>query len=243
MSPEISIIAPMYNEADNVAPLAAQVLAAFRAEPRAVELVLVDDASTDDTWARIQAEHKADPRVRGIRHTRNAGQSAAVWTGFRGTLSPIIGTLDGDLQNDPADFPRMLAELERYDVVCGMRLTRQDNSVRRLSSKIARWARKTALGVDFRDTGCGLRVFKRSAVEGLFAFNGFHRFMPILAHGGGARVLEVPVNHRPRVAGVSKYGVWNRMGRGLVDLFGVAWFQKRRINPVPTTEFPPEMRG
>jgi dolichol-phosphate mannosyltransferase len=243
MPPEISIIVPMYNEADNVAPLAAQVLAALRAEPRAVELVLVDDASTDDTWARIQAAHEADPRVRGIRHTRNAGQSAAVWTGFRGTRSAIIGTLDGDLQNDPADLPRMLAELERYDVVCGMRLARQDNSIRRLSSKIARWARKAALGVDFRDTGCGLRVFKRSAVEGLFAFNGFHRFMPILAHGGGAKVCEVPVNHRPRVAGISKYGVWNRLGRGLVDLVGVAWFQKRRINPVPVIQFPPEERG
>src|SRR3954469_4520208 len=107
MSPEISIIVPMYNEADNVAPLATQVLAAFRNEQRPVELVLVDDCSTDDTWARIQAAHQADPRVRGIRHSRNSGQSAALWTGFRGTTTPIIGTLDGDLQNDPADFPRM----------------------------------------------------------------------------------------------------------------------------------------
>src|ERR1700756_2356712 len=112
MSPEISIIVPMYNEADNVAPLAEQVLAALREERRPFELVLVDDASSDETWERIQAAHRADARVRGIRHSRNAGQSAAVWTGFRGTQAPIIATLDGDLQNDPTDLPRLFAELE-----------------------------------------------------------------------------------------------------------------------------------
>ncbi|MDB6020071.1 MAG: dolichol-phosphate mannosyltransferase [Pedosphaera sp.] len=239
MSPEISIIVPMYNEADNVAPLATQVLAALRDEKRPVELVLVDDCSTDDTWARIQAAHQADPRVRGIRHSRNSGQSAALWTGFRGTTSPIIGTLDGDLQNDPADFPRMLAELGQYDLVCGKRTQRKDTFVRRASSRIARGARRTILGVDFQDTGCGLRIFKRTVLEGLFAFNGFHRFMPILVHGSGAKVCEIPVSHRPRVAGVSKYGVWNRLGRGLVDLFGVGWFQKRRTNPIPVTQIPP----
>ena len=231
VQPEISIIVPMYNEADNVAPLAQQVLAALREERRPFELVLVDDASTDGTWERIQAAQRADPRVRGLRHARNSGQSAALWTGFRATRGGIIATMDGDLQNDPADFPRMLAELERHDLVCGVRVKRRDNFLRRASARVARAARKTALGVDFTDTGCGLRVFKRTVLDGLFAFNGFHRFMPVLAHGGGAKVCEVPVNHRPRVAGVSKYGLWNRLGRGIVDLFGVAWFQKRRIKP------------
>ncbi len=242
MPPEISVIVPMFNESGNVAPLAAQVLAALREERRALELVLVDDASTDDTWAQIQAAHAADPRVRGVRHTRNAGQSAAVWTGFRATSAPIIATLDGDLQNDPADLPRMLAELERYDLVCGMRVARQDSFIRRISSGIARRARKAVLGADFRDTGCGLRVFKRPVLDGLFPFNGFHRFMPILVHGSGAKVCEVPVNHRPRVSGVSKYGVWNRLGRGVFDLIGVAWFQKRRLKATETTEFPAKKR-
>jgi dolichol-phosphate mannosyltransferase len=240
VQPEISIIAPMFNEADNVAPLVGQVLAAFRNDPRPIELVLVDDASTDATWERIAAAHKADPRVRGLRHTRNAGQSAAVWTGFLGTTAPIIGTLDGDLQNDPADFPKLLAELERFDLVCGLRVKRQDTLLRRISTRIALAARKAALGSEFRDVGCGLRVFRRQVLDGLFAFNGFHRFMPILVQGGGHRVCEVPVNHRPRVAGVSKYGVWNRMGRGILDLFGVAWFQKRRLARVPVTRIPPE---
>jgi dolichol-phosphate mannosyltransferase len=240
MPPEISIVVPLYNEAGNVAPLAAQILAAFSAERRPFELVLVDDASTDETWAQIQAAHQADPRVRGVRHSRNAGQSTALWTGFRAARGPIIATLDGDLQNDPADLPRMLAELDRHDLVCGMRLSRQDGFVRRISSRIAMGARKAALGADFRDTGCNLRVFKRSVLDGLFPFNGFHRFMPILVQGAGGKVLEVPVSHRPRVSGVSKYGVWNRLGRGILDLVGVAWLLKRRLKPVATTQVPPK---
>ncbi|HXC99842.1 MAG TPA: glycosyltransferase family 2 protein [Verrucomicrobiae bacterium] len=238
MQPEISIIVPMFNEADNVAPLAEQVIAALRAETRPFELVLVDDASTDATWDRITAASRADARVRGLRHGRNAGQSAALWTGFRNSRAPIIVTLDGDLQNDPADFPRLLAELEKYDVACGMRTKRQDNALRRISSKIARKARAAMLGVDFRDTGCGLRAFKRPVLDPLFAFNGFHRFMPVLAHSAGARVIEIPVNHRPRVAGISKYGLWNRLGRGIVDLFAVRWFQKRLIPSIPITQTP-----
>ena len=229
----------MFNEADNVASLVSQVFAALRDERRPFELVLVDDASTDATWEKIVAAGKADSRVRGLRHGRNAGQSAALWTGFRNTRTPIIITLDGDLQNDPADFPKLLAELEKYDVACGMRVNRKDNGLRRISSKIARKARATMLGVDFRDTGCGLRAFKRPVLDPLFAFNGFHRFMPVLAHSAGAKVIEIPVNHRPRIAGVSKYGVWNRLGRGIADLFAVRWYQKRLIPSIPITSFPP----
>jgi dolichol-phosphate mannosyltransferase len=242
MQPEISVIAPLYNEVDNVAPLVAQTLAALRAEPRPFEIVLVDDASNDGTWEQIIAANKNDPRVRGLRHGRNAGQSAALWTGFRGTTAPIIMTLDGDLQNDPADLPKLLAGLAEYDVVCGLRAARKDTFVRRVSSRIARAARKTILGVDFRDTGCNLRVFKRSALNGLFPFNGFHRFMPVLAHSAGNRVVEIPVNHRPRIAGVSKYGVWNRLGRGIADLFAIAWYQKRRMPTIEVTRFPAELK-
>src|SRR5579863_5437080 len=142
MEPAISIIVPLFNEVDNVAPLARQILTALRDEPRPIELVLVDDASTDGTWEQIIAAHQADARVRGLRHARNSGQSAALWTGFRGSTAPILMTLDGDLQNDPADLPRLLAGLDQYDVVCGLRASRQDNFVRRISSKIARGARK-----------------------------------------------------------------------------------------------------
>src|SRR6266536_518527 len=200
------------------------------------ELLFVDDASTDDTWQKIEEARRLDPRVRGRQHARNDGQSAALWTGIQATTSPMLATLDGDLQNDPADLPRLLAELERVDFVSGMRLNRQDNFVRRVSSKIARWARRTALRVDFRDTGCAIRAFKRTALTGIFPFHGLHRFLPVLVHGGGAKTLEIPGYHRPRRAGVSKYGVWNRLGRGLYDLFAIAWYQKRRLPPVACVE-------
>jgi glycosyltransferase involved in cell wall biosynthesis len=235
---EISIIVPVFNEADNVTPLVREVAAAMQPLQRAYELVFVDDASTDDTWRKIAEARRLDPRVRGLRHSRNAGQSAALWTGIQATTSPILASLDGDLQNDPADLPRLIAELERVDFVSGMRLSRQDTWLRKVSSKIARWARKTALGVDFRDTGCAIRAFQRSALTGVFPFNGLHRFLPVIVHGGGFKTLEVPVNHRPRVAGVSKYGVWNRLGRGIYDLFAIAWYQKRRVRPIEYSELP-----
>lgn len=233
---DISIVVPVFNEADNILPLAREVAAALAGDARRYELVFVDDASTDDTWGRILDARRLDSRVRGLRHCRNSGQSAALWTGLQNCSSPILATLDGDLQNDPADLPRLLAELERVDFVSGVRLSRQDNFVRRASSRIARWARKTVLRVDFQDTGCALRAFKRSTLDGLFAFNGLHRFLPLLVYGNGATTVEIPVNHRPRVAGVSKYGVWNRLGRGVSDLFALAWYQKRRLRPVPATE-------
>ncbi len=236
MEPEISIVVPLFEESENVAPLAQRILTAFQNESRPIELILVDDGSRDDTWQRILTVRQADPRVRAIRHLQNAGQSASLWTGFKASRGAIVGTLDGDLQNDPADLPRMLALLTTCDLVCGVRTKRMDNALRRLSTRIARAARKLALGVDFQDTGCNLRVFKRSILENLPAFNGVHRFMPVLAHAAGAVVQETPVVHHPRVAGHSKYGVWNRLGRGIYDLIGVRWFQKRQLKTVPALE-------
>ena len=243
MPVEISIIVPVFNEADNVLPMMREVATAMSKAGSEWELVFVDDASTDETPKRIIEAAQAERRVRGLRHQRNAGQSAAVWTGIQATNSPILCTLDGDLQNDPADLPKMIAELERVDFVSGMRLSRQDTWLRKVSSKIARQARKTALGVDFRDTGCAIRAFKRTALAGVFPFNGLHRFLPVLVHGGDASTLEVPVNHRPRVAGVSKYGVWNRLGRGIYDLIAISWYQKRRYRPVQVIELVAQSPG
>ncbi len=238
VSEPISIIVPVFDEADNVLPMAREVTAAFASVPNDWELVFVDDGSRDATWARIAEAAQASPRVRGVRHTRNAGQSAALWTGIQATTRPLLATLDGDLQNDPAELPRLLRELETCDFACGWRQNRQDTFVRRVSSRLARWARGAALGAEFRDTGCALRVFKRTALEGVFGFNGLHRFLPILVAGGGFTVRELPVNHRARVAGVSKYGVWNRLGRGLHDLIGVGWYQRRRLRPGPVERTP-----
>ena len=236
MTPDISIVVPLFNEDENVAPLAQRVLAAFKDEKRPIELLLVDDASTDQTWQRILDMQKADPRVRALHHLKNSGQSASLWTGFQASRGKIIATLDGDLQNDPGDLPVLLAHLDQFDMVVGVRTRRMDNGLRKISSRVARAARKAALGVDFQDTGCNLRVFKRELLDVMPAFNGIHRFMPVLAHSAGATVKEIPVTHHPRVAGQSKYGLWNRLGRGIYDLIGVRWYQKRQISRVPSSE-------
>lgn len=242
MGCDLSIIVPVRNEEENILPLTQEVTAALGSGPWSYELVFVDDASTDGTWRKIQEAGRLDHRVRGLRHARNAGQSAALWTGFQATTSPLLATMDGDRQNDPADFPKLLARLETYDFVCGVRARRQDNFRRRVAAKVARRARRAVLKVDFADTGCGLRVFKRTALSCAFPFNGVHRFLPILMDRGGAKTLEVPVNHRPRVAGVSKYGIWDRLGRGIVDLLAMAWYERRRL-PLVATEHTPKPGG
>ncbi len=167
--------------------------------------------------------------MRGLRHSRNCGQSAALWTGFQATCSPIIATLDGDLQNDAADLPRMIKQLESADFISGRRVKRADSWIRRISSKVARVVRRAALKVDVQDSGCAIRVFRRITLSAAFPFNGLHRFLPILVATAGFKTLEVPVNHRARAAGVSKYGIGNRLWRGIFDLLAIKWFQKRRL--------------
>ncbi|MGA1235840.1 MAG: glycosyltransferase family 2 protein [Limisphaerales bacterium] len=238
MPDHLTIIVPVFNEEDNVLPMANEVTAAFAKTNQPYELLFVDDASTDLTPRRIEEASAQFPNVRGVRHQVNSGQSAAFLTGLNATESPLIATLDGDLQNDPADLPKLLSKLNRSDFVCGVRAKRQDNWVRILSTRIARLARSLALGVDFADTGCFLRVFHRSALDGVLPFNGWHRFLPVLVYSAGHSVEEVPVNHRPRTAGTSKYGVWNRLWRGIYDLIGVGWLQKRALQPTPTTGDP-----
>ena len=236
--PQIVIVVPVFNEEANIIPLVTEIAEVFRAETRPWQLVVVDDASTDGTWEAICAQQARDCRVTGLRHRKNAGQSAAIWTGISRTEAPFLCTLDGDLQNDPSELPRMLQMLDRADFVCGHRVARQDSVVRRISSQVARSVRSWSLGWDFADTGCALRAFKRSSLAGVFPFNGLHRFLPILVAGNGSKVLEVPVKHRPRTAGVSKYGVWNRLGRGLFDLVGMAWYQRRRLPAIDIESIP-----
>jgi glycosyltransferase involved in cell wall biosynthesis len=227
----------LHNESGNVQPLVTQIAAAMEKAGQAFEIILVDDASSDDTWSKVKEVCTGDGRVQGIRHLRNAGQSAALWTGFRHSRGQIIATLDGDLQNDPADFPRMLEELKTCDMVCGWRTRRADNFQRRISSKVARTARKLVLGVDFADTGCNLRVFKRELIDHLPIFNGLHRFMPVLAQGLGAKVKEIPVQHHPRHSGVSNYGLRNRLFRGIRDLLMVRWYLRRQIPRLQVERF------
>jgi dolichol-phosphate mannosyltransferase len=239
LDPEISIIVPVFNEEDNVLPLAEELASAMSRTAHSYELVFVDDASTDATWSRIAMARRSNQRVRGLRHGRNAGQSAALWTGLRASQAGILVTLDGDRQNDPADLPRLLEALNGCDFVCGVRRKRHDDWLRRISTRVARWARRKVLKVDFCDTGCAFRAFRRECLEGVLPFNGVHRFLPVLVHGSGCRTQEIDINHRPRVAGQSKYGLWNRLGRGIYDLFAVAWYQKRRLPKLDVTELNP----
>ena len=197
--PDLSVIVPVFNEAENVVPLAREVQAALTPLNRPWELVLVDDGSRDETWQRIADAQREIPAVRGLRLARNSGQSAALWTGLQHTTSPLIATLDGDRQNDPADIPRLLRRLEEApcDFVCGHRTNRRDNWRRLISTRIARAARSVVLQSELADVGCQMRVFRRSVIDGLFGFNGLHRFLPILVQGGGFGCLRCPWNIDP----------------------------------------------
>ena len=223
-SPAISVVVPLYNEEDNVAELQSQVAAALA--ERDYELVLVDDGSSDRTVERV----RQGDRVRLLRFEKNAGQSAAMHAGIHAARGAVIVTLDGDLQNDPADIPALVARLdEGFDLVCGYRAKRKDTAFKRLQSRIANAVRSKFIGDGVRDTGCTLKAMRRECREALLPFNGMHRFIPALIRNMGWRVTEMPVNHRPRVAGVSKYGFGNRAWRATMDMFGVRWLNSRRV--------------
>lgn len=222
-SPAISVVVPLYNEEGNVAELQRQIEAALAT--RDYEIVLVDDASTDSTLANIPGGE----RVRVIQFEKNSGQSAAMHAGIHSARGEVIVTLDGDLQNDPADIPAMLTMLNQgWDLVCGYRQKRKDTAFKRLQSRIANAVRARFVGDGVRDTGCTLKAMRRDCREALLLFNGMHRFIPALIRNMGWRVTELPVNHRPRVSGVSKYGFGNRALRATMDMFGVRWLNSRR---------------
>ncbi|MDA1090878.1 MAG: glycosyltransferase family 2 protein [Proteobacteria bacterium] len=237
VSPEYSVVVPVRNEAGNIAALTAEIRAAMAAAgASAYEIVYVDDGSDDATPAVLREQATACPQLRIIRHAASAGQSAAIMTGVNAATGPTIITLDGDGQNDPADIPKMLAAFaadadpDRL-LVAGQRTRRQDPWLKRVSSKIANAVRAGLLGDGTPDTGCGLKVFSRAAFVSMPAFDHMHRFLPTLMLRQGGRVLSVPVNHRPRLEGVTKYGLFDRLGVGVVDLFGVWWLQRRTPKP------------
>lgn len=230
-TPALSVVIPVRDEAENVARLSREIRDALPAS-RCFEIIFVDDASTDATAERIRSVRDTDvPQIRLLRHDIRCGQSVAVLTGVRAARSEWIVTLDGDGQNDPADIPAMLRILEdRGDelrLIMGNRLQRNDSVVRRLSSRIANGVRRGLLRDGTPDTGCGIKLFHRQTFLELPAFNHMHRFLPALFLRAGAHVTSVAVHHRPRINGQSKYGVWNRLWVGIVDLFGVRWLIRR----------------
>lgn len=228
--PELSVVVPVFNEQDNLAPLVDEIVAALR-PVAAFEIVYVDDSSSDDSLQRLVALKKKFPELRVLRHARQSGQSTAIRTGVRAARAAWIATLDGDGQNDPADIPGLLAARASADpkvkLFAGWRVNRQDNASKRWASRWANAIRARMLRDDTPDTGCGIKLFERAAFLDLPYFDHMHRYLPALMQRAGWTTTSVPVNHRHRTAGVSKY---NNLGRALVgirDLRGVAWLITR----------------
>jgi glycosyltransferase involved in cell wall biosynthesis len=225
----LSVVVPVYDEADNVEPLHREIDAALAGVEGGVEFIYVDDGSRDGSGDRLLELAKRDQRVRVIRFDANHGQSAALDAGFRAVEGEFTVTLDADLQNDPADIPRLLEALDRADVVNGVRMKRRDSLVRKISSRVANGFRNWATRESVTDVGCSLRVMRSSYLRRVKLYRGLHRFLPTLLRMEGATIAEVPVNHRMRRHGVSKYGISNRLFVGIVDVFAVRWMQNRAL--------------
>jgi dolichol-phosphate mannosyltransferase len=228
--PQLSVVVPVYNERDNIPPLLAEIAAALRGQVD-FEIVYIDDCSDDDSAAVLTAEKPSYPELRVLRHLARSGQSTAIWNGVRAARAPWIATLDGDGQNDPADIPVLLAAraaaTSEVRLFAGWRTTRRDSFNKRISSKIANAVRSRMLRDATPDTGCGLKLFEREAFLRLPYFDHMHRYLPALVKRAGFASQSVPVGHRPRTAGTSKYGMLDRLWVGLADLRGVAWLMRR----------------
>jgi dolichol-phosphate mannosyltransferase len=229
-NPQLSVVVPVFNERDNVAPLVHEITAALRGVAD-FEIVYVDDHSRDDTLAVLTALKAEVPELRVIHHVSQSGQSTAVRNGVRAARGQWIATLDGDGQNDPADIPRLLSEragaAPEIKLFAGWRVNRQDSGSKRWASKWANAIRARMLRDDTPDTGCGIKLFERAAFLELPYFDHMHRYLPALMQRAGWKTVSVPVNHRPRSAGVSKYNNLNRALVGIADLRGVAWLIRR----------------
>ncbi len=230
--PILSVVVPVRNEGANIAGLIAEIEAALAAVPH--EIVYVDDGSTDDTPQALDAARAGAPLV-VRRHRASCGQSAAIITGVRAARGTWIATLDGDGQNDPADIPALLARAQAASglvLTAGHRVNRRDSRAKRVASRLANAIRARLLGDATPDTGCGLKLFRRDAFMALPQFDHMHRYLPALFIRAGGRVESVPVNHRPRTRGTSKYGTFDRLWVGIFDLAGVYWLQRRGSHPL-----------
>ncbi len=230
--PYISVVVPVFNEQENVDPLTRELAGVLAGIDRPWEIVFVDDGSTDASPQKIEELRQEFPAIRLLRFEKNCGQTGAFDAGFKAARGEVVITMDADLQNDPHDIPAMLELIGQYDLVCGWRHERNDDFVRRLSSRIANRIRNRLSGEDIQDTGCSLKIFRREYAQRLKLFTGMHRFFPTLVKFEGGRVAEVKVNHRSRKFGVAKYGIGNRVLRSFIDLLAVCWMKKRYLSYV-----------
>lgn len=231
-NPDVSVVIPCHNEEANLRQLYGELRAVLDAQPVAYEIVITDDGSTDGSWAVLKDLASHDARLRAQRLARNCGESTASWVGMRTARGVYILTIDADLQNDPRDIPRFLAELNHSDCVCGTRINgrgRGDNLMRRIASSIANAVRNRVTSEHITDSGCTYRAFRRECLDGIRPFDGMHRFLPSLISMNGYKVAEIAVANRPRVAGKAHYGVLNRVFRATLDLLAVRWMKARMI--------------
>jgi glycosyltransferase involved in cell wall biosynthesis len=226
----LSVVIPVYNESGNIQPLLDQLQAALKDWPDPVEFLFVDDGSSDSTLQNLKHAQEADPRIRIGHFRKNLGQTAAMAAGFRLAQGGWVVTLDGDLQNDPSEIPRLAEMLKDWDVVCGVRAQRKDTGWKKLSSRIGNGFRNWATGDNIIDTGCTLKAFRKDCLDRLELYRGMHRFLPTLLKMRGYRVTQVPVKHHPRLHGTTKYGTWGRLVKGLGDVWAVRWMKQNRLD-------------
>ena len=230
-SPSFSVVLPVYNEEDGIEGVIQEALDALARTTWKHELIVINDGSSDRTGDILtRLRQGAGGRLRVITLARNTGQSAALAVGFRAARHDVIVTMDGDGQNDPADIVRLVAELNDCDCCCGYRAHRRDTWSKRLGSRIANRFRNAVLHETVIDTGCGIKAFRAWLAQGLTVWNGMHRFLPALFAMRGARIRQIPVNHRPRAAGTSKYTNFGRLKKTIWDLYGVRWMQQRAVD-------------
>jgi dolichol-phosphate mannosyltransferase len=237
---ELSLVVPVYNERDNLPLLVEEIGRALAGRSGRYEIVAVDDGSTDGSLDVLKALKRAHPELHILALAAHAGQTAAFAAGFGAARGNVVVTLDADLQNDPADIPALVAELETSGAaaVAGYRVERRDTAWKRLQSRIANGVRNRLNRETIRDTGCSLKAFRADALRALPLFNGMHRFLPTLVRMHGGRVTEAPVRHRPRRFGRTKYGMWNRVFRAFVDALAVRWMQRRALRYRVREELP-----
>jgi len=229
VAPEISVVVPAYNEAESITILVGEIEAALDPLGRPYEIVIIDDGSTDRTPDVIRGLASRDPCVRPIYFDGNFGQTSGFDAGIRYSRGAVIVTIDADLQNDPADIPRLLEALNNFDAAVGWRADRKDPWTKKLTSRFANAVRNWATGETIHDTGCSLKAFRRDALANVKLFNGMHRFLPTLVRMEGGTVTQVKVNHRPRRFGRSKYSIFNRFLRPAMDLLAVMWMKRRHL--------------
>ena len=227
---EISVVVPVFNEEGNLPVLIPTLVEVLKGLGRSYEMIFVDDGSSDGSRRVLREMASQYPFIRVLRLKENCGLSTALVAGMREARGKKIVTLDSDLQNDPADIPRLLEYLDRYDMATGWRQKREDSWLKKISSKIGNSVRNRVSGEDIHDSACTLRAFKKECIQEIPVFNGMHRFLSTLVKMGGYRIIEVPVSHHPRKFGNSKYNIRNRMVRSFIDLLAVRWMKRRTLH-------------